>query len=113
MTDERARHWLWLAAQKVGGYPATVCQELRMQVVAGYHPTALEIEEVAAAIGLDKTSGGRGTAVFDSNGDGTLDVVIAGAHAGCSLYRNNGDGTFTDISAGSGLGPWRYRVCPA
>src|SRR5262249_56889326 len=80
MTDERARYWLWLAAQKVGGYPATVRQELRMQVVAGYHPTTLEIEEVAAAIGLDKTSGGRGTAIFDSNGDGTLDVVIAGAH---------------------------------
>ena len=103
MSNERARYWLWLAAQKVGGYPTTVRQELRMQVVEGYHPTALEIEEVAAAIGLDKTSGGRGTAVFDSNGDGTLDVVIAGAHAGCSLYRNNGDGTFTDISTGSGL----------
>jgi hypothetical protein len=103
MTNERARHWLWLAAQKVGGYPATVRQELRMQVVEGYHQTALEIDEVAAEIGLDKTAGGRGTAVFDLNGDGTLDVVIAGAHAGCSLYRNNGDGTFTNISTGSGL----------
>jgi tetratricopeptide (TPR) repeat protein len=103
LTNERARHWLWLAAQKVGGYPATVRQELRMQVVEGYHQTALEIDEVAAEIGLDKTAGGRGTAVFDLNGDGTLDVVIAGAHAGCSLYRNNGDGTFTNISTGSGL----------
>lgn len=103
MGDERARYWLWLAAQKAGGYPAAVREELRMQVVAGYHPTALQLEEVAAVIGLDKTSGGRGTAVFDSNGDGTLDVVITGAHAGCSLFRNNGDGTFTDISTGSGL----------
>ncbi len=74
-----------------------------MEVVAGFYPTAVELEDVAAEIGLDKTCGGRGTAVFDSNGDGTLDVVIAGAHAGCSLYRNNGDGTFTDISTGSGL----------
>ena len=103
LSHERARYWLWLAAQKVGGYPATVRQELRMQVVDGYHPTALTIEEVAAEIGLDKTSGGRGTAVFDATGDGWLDVVVAGAHAGCSLYRNNGDGTFTDISTGSGL----------
>ena len=102
-TDEKARYWLWLAAQKAGGYPDTVRQELRMEVVAGYYPTAVELEDVAAAIGLDKTCGGRGTAIFDSNGDGTLDVVIAGAYAGCSLCRNNGDGTFTDISAGSGL----------
>jgi hypothetical protein len=103
LTDEKARYWLWLAAQKAGGYPDTVHEALRMEVVAGYHPTTVELEDVAAEIGLDKTCGGRGTAVFDSNGDGTLDVVIAGAHAGCSLYRNNGDGTFTDISTGSGL----------
>jgi hypothetical protein len=102
-TDVRARYWLWLAAQKAGGYPDTVHQELRMEVVAGWHPTAVQLEDVATEIGLDKTCGGRGTAIFDSNGDGTLDVVIAGAHAGCSLYRNNGDGTFTDISTGSGL----------
>jgi tetratricopeptide (TPR) repeat protein len=103
LTDERARYWLWLAAQKAGGYPPIVREDMRMDVVAGFYPTTVELENVAAEIGLDKTSGGRGTAVFDSNGDGTLDVVIAGAHAGCSLYRNNGDGTFTDISTGSGL----------
>jgi hypothetical protein len=102
-TDERTRYWLWLAAQQAGGYPDTVREDWRMEVVAGFDPTAVELEDVAAEIGLDKTCGGRGTAVFDSNGDGTLDVVIAGAHAGCSLYRNNGDGTFTDISTGSGL----------
>lgn len=101
--DARSRYWLWLAAEKAGGYPNTVPQASRMEVVAGYEPTTIVMEEVAAEIGLDKVSGGRGTAVFDSNGDGTLDVVIAGAHAGCSYFRNNGDGTFTDISAGSGL----------
>jgi tetratricopeptide (TPR) repeat protein len=80
-TDARARYWLWLAAQKLGGYPTMVRQDLRMEVTAGYHSTAFEFEDVAAAIGLDKTSVRRGTAVFDTNGDGTLDVVIAGAHA--------------------------------
>jgi hypothetical protein len=39
-----------------------------MEVTAGYHPTALEYEDVAAEIGLDKISGGRGAAVFDMNG---------------------------------------------
>ena len=101
--DERARHWLWLAAQQSGGYPATVPREMHLPARDGFHPTAVELEEVAAEIGLDKTSGGRGTAVFDLDGNGYLDVVVAGAHAGVSLYRNNGDGTFTDISAGSGL----------
>ncbi len=101
--DDEARYWLWLAAQKLGGYPEIVRENLRMKVASGFHPTSIELEEVSVQMGLDKTSGGRGTAVLDINGDGTLDVVIAGAHAGCSLFRNNGNGTFTDISRGSGL----------
>ncbi len=101
--DARARYWLFLAAHKAGGYPASVPEDLRMEVVAGTEETDLELESVAAEIGLDKTSGGRGTAVFDFDGDGHLDVAIAGAHAGVSLFRNNGDGTFTDVSTGSGL----------
>ena len=101
--DQRARYWLWLAAQRSGGYPQTVPPRLRMAARDGLHPTSLELEEVAAEIGLDKTSGGRGTAVIDLDGNGHLDVVVAGAHAGVSLYRNNGDGSFSDISAGSGL----------
>ena len=101
--DERARFWLWLAAERRGGYPEAVREDLRMTRNAGRAPVGVELEEVAAVIGLDKTSGGRGTAILDVDGDGYLDVVIAGAHAGVSLYRNNGDGTFTDASTGSGL----------
>ena len=63
----------------------------------------VEYEEISARIGLDKTSGGRGIAVFDYDNDGRLDVAIACAHGGLSLYRNNGDGTFTDVSIDSGL----------
>ncbi len=72
-------------------------------MVTGYVPTALRYRDVAEEIGLDKTSGGRGTAVFDIDGDGELDVIISAVSGGCSVYRNNGDGTFRDASVGSGL----------
>lgn len=107
-SSERARYWLWLSAQKAGGYPEEVPANLRMEARDGYHPTALQLEDVATEIGLDKVSGGRGTAVLDFDGDGYLDVVIAGAHAGCSLFHNNGDGTFEDVSIGSGLDQCAY-----
>jgi len=101
--NERARAWLWLTAQKMGGYPAFVPTEQRMEMKVGYAKPTVEFEDIAARIGLDKTSGGRGLAVFDYNNDGLLDVVIAAAHGWCNLYRNNGDGTFTDVCIGSGI----------
>lgn len=111
--DPRSRYWLWQAAYKAGGYLEEVPEESQMKILAGFEPTTVRMEEVAAEIGLDKTSGGRGTAVFDSNGDGMLDVVIAGAHAGCSFFRNHGDGTFRDASAGSGLDKCVYAFSVA
>jgi FG-GAP-like repeat/ASPIC and UnbV len=72
-------------------------------VKAGHDTPSVEFEDVAAQIGLDKTAAGRGTAIFDMDGDGYLDVVISSGHGGCSVYRNNGDGTFTDVTIGSGL----------
>jgi tetratricopeptide (TPR) repeat protein len=101
--NERARAWLWLTAQKLGGYPEFIPANHRMVMKVGYDRPTVEFEDIAARIGLDKTSGGRGVAVFDYNNDGLLDVVIACAHGGCNLYRNNGDGTFTDVSINSGL----------
>lgn len=101
--NERARAWLWLTAQKMGGYPEYIPSSQRMEVRAGYAKPTVEFEDIAARIGLDKTSGGRGVAVFDYDNDGLLDVAIACAHGGCNLYRNNGDGTFTDVSVRSGL----------
>src|ERR1019366_7969811 len=99
----KTRLWVYLAAQKLGGYPAAVPENHRMELKVGHHPSKLQFEEVASQIGLDKTSGGRGTAVFDMDGDGYLDVVISSVHGGCSVYRNKGDGTFTDVTIGSGL----------
>ncbi len=101
-SNSRTRLLLWLAAQKSGGYAPEIPAEMRMQVRSGRHPTALTLEDIASRSGLDKTSGGRGTAVFDYNGDGWLDVLVAATFGGCTLYRNNGDGTFTDVSIQSG-----------
>ncbi len=101
--SRRARYWLWLAARQLGGYSAEVPETMRVEVKAGRSRPGVIFEDVAARIGLDKTAGGRGTAVFDMDGDGYLDIVVASAHAGCNVYRNNGDGTFTDVSIGSGL----------
>jgi tetratricopeptide (TPR) repeat protein len=101
--NERARAWLWLSAQKLGGYPDSVPPRHRMELRVGYATPKVEFEDVAESAGLDKTSGGRGIAIFDYDGDGRLDVMIAAAHAGCSLYRNNGDGTFSDTSIESGV----------
>jgi FG-GAP-like repeat/ASPIC and UnbV len=101
--SSRTLFWLWLAAQQLGGYPAAVPEPFRIEVKAGRDTPSVEFEDVAAQIGLDKTAAGRGTAVFDMDGDGYLDVVISSGHGGCSVYRNNGDGTFTDVTIGSGL----------
>jgi tetratricopeptide (TPR) repeat protein len=101
--NERARSWLWLTAKRIGGYPEFVPAEHRMEMKVGYEKPTVEFDDIAAKIGLDKTSAGRGLAVFDYNNDGLLDVIIAAAHAGCNLYRNNGDGTFTDVSIESGI----------
>jgi tetratricopeptide (TPR) repeat protein len=101
--NERARYWLWLASQRLGGYPDWVPSQFRMEPRAGFAPTNLRYENIAPKIGLNKTSGGRGTAIFDYNNDGLLDIAITSAHGGSNLYRNNGDGTFTDVSVESGI----------
>jgi tetratricopeptide (TPR) repeat protein len=101
--NERTRAWLWMSSQPLGGYPENVPAPFRMEVKAGHEPNTVRYEDIAARLGLDKTSAGRGTAIFDYNNDGLLDIAFSGAHGGCSLYRNNGDGTFTDVSINSGL----------
>jgi tetratricopeptide (TPR) repeat protein len=101
--NERARIWLWQSAQKAGGYPPEVPEWQRMEMKVGYATPSVQFEDISVKAGLDKTSAGRGLAVFDFDNDGYLDVLISAAHAGCTLYKNNGDGTFSDVSVGSGL----------
>ncbi|MEM8934560.1 MAG: FG-GAP-like repeat-containing protein, partial [Acidobacteriota bacterium] len=100
---DNARYWLFLAADRAGGYPSSIPASQRMEALDGRHPTPIRLVDVTAEIGLDKISGGRGTAVADFFADGRQHVAISGAHAGISLFRNRGDGTFDDVSVGSGL----------
>ncbi len=100
---ERVQYWTWLATKKIGGYPAETRPEFRVEFEGGKNPTELRYDDVAAKIGLDKTAGGRGTAIFDYDNDGKMDFLISAVSGGLSLYHNNGDGTFSDVSIGSGL----------
>ena len=87
-SNERTRYWLWLSSRSLGGYPESVPLEYRMEAKTGYAPASVQYEDIATRIGLDKTSGGRGSAIFDYNNDnGLLDVVVTAAYGGCSLYR--------------------------
>jgi hypothetical protein len=96
--NERARAAIWLAARSAGGYPKNVPAAYRMELKTGYEPARVQFENIAAKTGLDKICAERGTAVFDYNNDGFLDIVITAAHAGCTLYRNNGDGILSPMS---------------
>jgi hypothetical protein len=101
--NERARYWLWLTARKMGAYPDFVPERHRMEVTVGFEKPVVGFTDIAPKIGLDKTSGGRGIAIFDYDNDGYLDIAVSAAHGGCNLYHNNGNGTFTDVSIGSGI----------
>src|SRR5262249_18788329 len=58
--NERARAAMWLATRSLGGYPPSVPESFRMELKAGYEPARVQFENIAAKIGLDKTSAGRG-----------------------------------------------------
>lgn len=59
--------------------------------------------EVAQAAGVRfnnfQTGDAFGAAFGDFNGNGRLDLAVAGWFGGNRLYRNNGNGTFTDVTA--------------
>jgi enediyne biosynthesis protein E4 len=55
-------------------------------------------ENVTAKSGLAGKGWGGDVAVFDSNDDGRLDVLITNMFGVSQLYHNKGDGTFTDVT---------------
>ncbi|HEY6190394.1 MAG TPA: FG-GAP-like repeat-containing protein, partial [Pyrinomonadaceae bacterium] len=101
--NQRARAWLWLTAHKMGGYPDYIPPRHHMELKVGFEKPRVEFEDIAAKIGLDKTSGGRGIAVFDYNNDGWPDLFVANDTEPNKLYKNNGNGTFTDEGIAAGV----------
>lgn len=57
------------------------------------------LQPLLEAAGGDAT----GTVMADVDGDGDLDLLVAGVGRGVSLWRNNGKGAFEDATAESGL----------
>ena len=113
----------------------------RTLVPPGASPTdaaGVSFSEIARAAGIaafHRVSGspakeyileakGGGVALFDADGDGSLDVyLVNGASFAflrgqqeappAALFRNNRDGTFTDVTAGAGVANrgWGQGVC--
>ena len=60
--------------------------------------------DVAAQAGVDNPGESYGSAWFDGNNDGHLDLLVTNAMgAGTYLYTSNGDGTFRDVSSRAAL----------
>ena len=62
----------------------------------------LEFEDVAAALGIHELNGNGTCAWGDVDGDGDLDLMVAGSGTFLRVYRNDG-GHFTDVTEQAGL----------
>ncbi|MBT8495044.1 MAG: VCBS repeat-containing protein, partial [Deltaproteobacteria bacterium] len=69
-------------------------------------------QETAALVGLDETTGGRAALWFDYDGDGDLDLLVAGdctqtlcssGESAIRLYQQGPDGHFAETSVAAGL----------
>ena len=103
-----ANGFCWAGAEgKVSFVEATEAAGLRFQHVDGRSGQRYFLETV-----------GSGTAFFDYDGDGLLDIYLVngtdlpGSHSPTpptnQLYHNNGDGTFSDVTEQAGVGDTDY-----
>jgi hypothetical protein len=65
--------------------------------------------DVTAEAGLQGTGYSVGVAAGDFNGDGHIDLFVAGVRQN-TLYRNRGNGTFEDVTAASGISSAEWSV---
>jgi tetratricopeptide (TPR) repeat protein len=102
--DLVARWNLRVAYAQQGGYPAGLPDRYRLVLNTERHaPSPVTFTDVAAQLGVDALSRGRGSAWGDYDRDGDADLFTVGIRDPHHLYRNNGDGTFRDVTATAGL----------
>ena len=99
---------LWTAYTKLGGYPAELPEEFKIQPWEGFvTPNSVGqgslFTNIAPDLKMDKVDGGRGSAWGDYDNDGDLDIVAVGTYQPHALFRNNGDGTFTNTANEAGI----------
>ena len=99
---------LWTAYTKLGGYPAELPEEFKIQPWEGFGTSNSMgqdslFTDIAPDLKMDKVDGGRGSAWGDYDKDGDLDIVAVGTYQPHALFRNNGDGTFTNVADQAGV----------
>ena len=117
---------LWTAYSQIGGYPADLPEEFKIQMAVSNQqrsgqrsaissqqenllaesrkPKAeSQFIDVASDLRMNKVDGGRGSAWGDYDNDGDLDIVAVGTYQPHALFRNNGDGTFTNTADEAGI----------
>jgi tetratricopeptide (TPR) repeat protein len=67
------------------------------------NPPTLAFEDIAPALGIHHLNGNGTVAWGDIDGDGDLDLIVAGSGTFLRVYRNDGD-KFTDVTEEVGLG---------
>jgi len=67
------------------------------------NPPLLAFEEISELVGIHQRNGNGTCAWGDIDGDGDLDLIVAGSGTFIRVYRND-DGKFTDVTEDVGLG---------
>jgi tetratricopeptide (TPR) repeat protein len=100
--------WLLKAALdqltgQVPPLPASVLFPVAPPAVDAANPPLLRFENMAPEMGLNRLDGNGTCAWADYDGDGRLDVALAGSGTFMALYRNEGS-RFRDVTEQAGLG---------
>ncbi|MDJ0840810.1 MAG: CRTAC1 family protein [Acidobacteriota bacterium] len=97
----------------VGGYPDEVPEDRRLdnaftQTFYGKQPDGVPVfTDQAARLGVATQDAGKGVAVEDYNGDGSLDIVTGGSFDSLRLYLNMDGRGFRDATSNAGLDGFR------
>ena len=83
--------------------PISRCSRWRRIKIDPAHAPLLAFEDIAPKLGIHHLNGNGTAAWGDIDGDGDLDLIVAGSGVFIRVYRNEGD-KFTDVTEAVGLG---------